>query len=168
MDTVEARRRRLDEIQVYGVYPADTLIYIGATRQPLQRRLSYIRNQSKRVSTVAMNYMAQHRDELKIRQLDYGTEQDALDALGHSTLNQQHATPVPERSVRLPDELLMEVGTDTDSALARRYDVSLHKVRDARAKLGIEPYVRPGHNTSTSTIEEALPERISNVLYITL
>ncbi|MCS3707202.1 hypothetical protein GGP62_002189 [Salinibacter ruber] len=90
--TEDPRITKIRQSKVYALYHGE-LIYIGSTKLPLQRRLNLHINAARveqkwfPVSEHIREEVDDPREELEIRELDYDSEDEALDELGDSTLN---------------------------------------------------------------------------------
>ena len=146
-DEQEKLRQLYLEIQrlvVYGIYYQGRLMYIGSTRTPLSVRLT------RHISSAKKRQSAFHRwiddnglttPDLEIKEMPYIDEEQALRKHISHTLN----TVVSTRRSRpldysdVADEALLQLGEVEDAKLAKEYNCPLHKLRNAREKLGIKP-----------------------------
>ena len=139
-------REELQRVQVYGIYHDEELIYVGATRTPLRVRLSQHISHSKKRQSEFHRYIQDNGlrlPDLAIEELDFIDEEQALQAYKDRILN-TCTTSRPPRKLDysdVPDEVLLQLGETPDMHLARHYKAPLHKVRNARAKLGIDSTV---------------------------
>jgi len=91
--TEDSRIAKLQKERVYGLYHGPVLIYIGATKLDLSRRrnLHICAARAEQKWFPASDYIREEvddpREELEIRELDYDSEDEALDELSDSTLN---------------------------------------------------------------------------------
>lgn len=91
--TDDPRIRAIEKSAVYGLFHNGLLIYIGATRLDLKRRLNLhavaarVGQKHLPVSEHIREHVADEREELQIRELDFDSEEEALKELGSSTLN---------------------------------------------------------------------------------
>jgi len=132
-------------VQVFGLYEDEELLWVGATRDPLSLRLSSIKCNAGRYGRDIDAYIHEHEPDLEIRELDdYDKLQDALDDLAEHTLNMKYKARKHRKKdlSDYTDELLMDIGTNSDVAVAEEHNVGTHKVLKARKKLGIRPYYR--------------------------
>jgi len=92
-DDQDPRIREITEAQVYGLYHGPMLIYVGATKLPLDRRenLHALAARSGQDHLPVAVYIRENvddpREELHIEELSYNTEKEALNDLADSTLN---------------------------------------------------------------------------------
>lgn len=140
----DSRIDTIKEATVYGLFHDGLLIYIGATTQPLKRRMSNHKANARKGRTPRVyRYIRCHitdlDKELSVRELGYETEQDALNELAHSTLNTEaNAAKTSYSGYDWSSEeldVLEEAGSMNEAS--KLLDVSFNTCRRAAIKLGI-------------------------------
>ena len=92
-DDQDPRIRKIQSSQVYGLYHGPMLIYVGATKLPLDRRenLHAVAARSGQDRLPVAKYIRKNvddpREELEVKELPYDSEEEALSDLANSTLN---------------------------------------------------------------------------------
>lgn len=145
--TEDPRIEELETPTIYGLYHLDNLIYVGATRQTLQRRLTQHGCAARDGQDLAVceyiyeqvgNDRGRFRDEFSIEGLDYETEQEALEALATQTLNEEEkGRGLDEERLDLSAEQLDVIEEHTlTEATERLDDLGYESVRSIAKRLG--------------------------------
>lgn len=144
--TDDPRIQKIKSSTVYGLYHFDTLLYVGETPRPLSvRHIEHVSRARRGDSAPIYEYVREHveepREDIKIRELSYDSEQVALDTLGDAILNVQSAEdvtydghPWTPLEVDRMEEILKEGGHLTD--VATDLGIKYKQVRHAAIKLG--------------------------------
>ncbi len=137
----------LTSTTVYGIFhdaADDPLIYVGATRDPLSRRLDYHRSKARSggsapIHTYIREEVAAPVDTLSIEKLPYDDEQTAIDALGDGTLNVQGAIDGHHYEWTRPEvELLITTIEEKNlRAAQKRLSANETQVRNAALRLDL-------------------------------
>lgn len=140
------RAERIKRAQIYGLFDGPVLIYVGITRLPLSRRLSFHKNDVRQGKDTPLHtYLRRVQEEgrekdITIRPLDsYDTEREAIEAHQDGILNTKQGleTPPPWTGYDWREDEAAQIGTAPDQVVADRLGIDWRRVRDAREKLGI-------------------------------